>query len=361
MEDYYKVLGISRDASKEEIKKAYKKLAHKHHPDKGGDEETFKKISEAYHVLSDDNKRAQYDRFGRSGPGMGAGANQGTSGFEGFGGFSEADFDFGDIFEEFFGGGGFDRRRGFKRDRKRKGEDIKIRITTSLEKVLKEEKKEVDISRLSTCGDCNGKGDTSSSGGRTCPSCKGKGKVEKEVNTFLGTFAQAVVCNECEGEGSIPEKKCYTCQGEGRVKKKERISITVPAGIDSGQTIKVEGEGNAGRKGGPAGDLYVEVLVENKTDFERKGENLYFTTPVTYTQLTLGDKVDITLLSGKKISLKIPAGTDPGKVFRVSGKGLPRISGYGSGDLYVRLKVKVPKKLNKKQKELLESLKKEGM
>ncbi len=349
-------MGVSRDASKEDIKKAYRKLAHKHHPDKGGDEATFKKISEAYHVLSDDGKRAQYDRFGKAGPGMGggAGANQGASGFEGFSG-EGFDFDFGDIFEEFFGF----RERGSRR--KEKGEDIKVRISTDILNILKDEKKVIDVMKLVVCAECNGRGDLSTSGGKKCDTCDGRGRVKKEARSFLGAFSQIVACRDCNGEGVIPEKRCSACQGEGRVKKSEKVGITIPAGIDSGQTLKVEGKGNAGRKGSPPGDLYVEVFVENKTSFERKGEDLYCTVPVNYTQLALGDKIDIKLLSGKSISLKIPAGTNPGKGFRISGKGLPRISGHGQGDLYVRVNVEVPKKLTKEQRELLKKLKEKGV
>ncbi len=346
MEDYYKILGVDRSASKEEIKKAYRKLAHKHHPDKGGDEKIFKKVSEAYNVLSDEKKREQYDRFGKSGPGMGG------SGFSGD--FSHADFDFGDIFEEFFG------FRGGSRKRRRRGEDIKIRVTTSLEKILKDETREVNITKLSSCSDCNGKGDKSTSGPKKCSTCNGAGKIRKETGHFFGAF-QVTTCHDCDGEGSVPELKCSTCQGEGRVKKEEKVKITIPAGISTGQSIRINGQGNVGRRGSSSGDLYVEVFVENKTDFEREGENLYYTAPVTYTQIALGDKIDIAFLTGKKITLKIPAGTTPNKIFKISGKGLPNVSGYGQGSLYVRLKVEVPQKLTRKQKELLNQLKKEGI
>ncbi len=350
MEDYYKILGVSRDASKDEIKKAYRKLAHKHHPDKGGDENTFKKISEAYHVLSSDKKRSDYDRYGRSGPGSGAGA-QGGYGFS-HGGF---DFDFGDIFEEFFGFGRGPRRR------KRKGEDIAVRVATKLSKVIQDEEKTINISKLVFCKQCQGKGSAPEAQIKTCATCGGKGKVKKETGTFLGAFAQIITCQDCEGEGSVPEKKCSACMGEGRVKKNEKISFTVPAGVDSGQTLRIQGKGNAGRKGSPAGDLLIEIYVENDTDFERKGVDLYFTRKINFSEAVLGGKIDIKLLTGKSVSLKIPSGTPSGKVFRLSGKGLPRVSGYGQGDLYVAVEVAVPRKLTRKQKEILEELKKEGV
>ncbi len=350
MEDYYKILGVNRNASKEEIKKAYRKLAHKHHPDKGGDEKTFKKISEAYHTLSDDKKREHYDRFGRSGPGAGAsGTGSGWSG-GGFGGFSEADFDMEDILRGF--GFGFNRKRS-----RRKGEDISIRINTTLQRVIQDEEKTINLSKLVSCSSCAGKGSAPDSKKEKCQTCKGQGKVRSAI----GPFSQISICPDCEGEGETSNKKCSNCNGEGRVKKNEEIKFTIPAGIDSGQTLRLQGQGNAGKKGAPSGDLLVDVFVENKTAFERKGEDLYYSTKIGFIEAALGDKIDINLLSGKKLGLKIPAGTQPGKRFRVSGKGLPLVSGYGQGDLYVTIDVTVPQKLNKKQKQLLEELKKEGI
>lgn len=352
MEDYYKVLGVSRNATKDEIKKAYRKLAHKHHPDKGGEEKTFKKISEAYHVLSNDKKREQYDAFGKSGPSAG-GSGYGTGGFGG--GYSQADFDFGDIFEEFFGFG-----RG-PRQKKRKGEDIGIRFLTSLENIIKDEKKKVKLEKLVSCEKCAGSGDEKGAKRKTCPTCKGKGKIRKESGTFLGSFAQIITCPDCEGEGNVSDKKCAVCHGEGRVKKAQEVEFTIPAGIDTGQTLRVEGGGNAGRKGTPAGDLLVEIVVENKTNFKRKGADLYYESKISYTQAALGDKIEIKLLSGKNVTLKIPEGSKPGDIIRISGKGLPRLSGYGQGNLYVVLRIDIPKKLTKKQKDLLKELQKEGM
>ena len=354
MEDYYKILGVSRSATKDEIKKAYRKLAHKHHPDKGGDEATFKKISEAYHVLSDDKKRQQYDSFGKSG--SSAGASSGPSA-GGFGGFSEADFDFGDIFEEFFGFGGGPRQR----KKKAKGEDIRVRIVTSLERVIKDEKRKIKLEKLFSCEKCGGVGDEKGAKKKTCSTCNGQGKVKRESGTFLGSFAQITVCPECEGEGTVSDKKCDACYGEGRVKKAKEVEITIPAGIDTGQVLRVEGGGNAGRKGTPPGDLLVEIVVENKTKFKRKGADLYYEVPVSYAQAALGDKVEIKLLSGKSVNLKIPGGSKPGDIIRMSGKGLPKLSGYGQGNLYVTFRIDVPKKLTKKQKELLQDLKKEGL
>lgn len=348
MEDYYQVLGVSKNASQEDIKKAYRKLAHKHHPDKGGDEKTFKKISEAYSVLSNEKKREQYDRFGKSGPSMNGGS-------AGFGDFSYNDFDFGDIFEEFFGFG-----RGPKKQQRR-GEDIKIRINTSLEKVFSDQDFSVRIIRMVSCSACNGSGDEPGTKRKKCPMCDGKGRIRKETGTFLGSFAQVVVCPECNGEGEVSEKKCNVCKGEGRVKKEEEIKFTIPKGIDYGQVLRIQGKGNAGRKGSSSGDLLVEVIVDNNTKFERRNSDLYYRAKISYSQAVLGDKIEIKLLSNKSVILKIPQGTPSMKVFRVSKKGLPRLSSNDFGDLYVTVEIAIPQKITKKQKEVLEELKKENL
>ncbi len=349
MEDYYKILGVSKDASKEEIKKAYRKLAHKHHPDKGGDEKTFKKISEAYHVLSNDQKRKQYDHFGKSGPG--AGSSQGAGGF-GFEDFAGADFNVNDIFEEFFGFG-----RGPRRGVKRRGEDIKIRINVKLEDVIKDQEKKINIPKLSTCEACSGKGYETGTKIKTCDSCKGRGKVQ----TAIGPFSQVSTCPNCSGKGNIPEKKCSKCLGEGRVKKTQEVKFVIPAGIDSGQTLRVEGKGNVGREGSPPGDLLVEIIVDNNTNFKRQGENLYKAEEIKLAQAVLGDKIDIKTIDGKSISLKIPPGTQSKEVFKISGKGMPRLSGYGQGNLYVTLNVKIPKKISRKQRKIFEELREENI
>lgn len=352
MEDYYKTLGVSKSASKEEIKKAYRKLAHKHHPDKGGDEKTFKKISEAYQVLSNDSKRTQYDRFGKSGPGVGGSYSAGGQG-SGFGGFSSADFDFGDIFEEFFGfSGGSTRRRGPGR-----GEDIRIRIDTKLSKVIENEERTIKLTRFISCSVCGGSGDAPDSKKEKCKVCQGQGSVI----TSIGPFKQKTICPNCQGSGETSSKKCSACKGEGRIKKEEQITFTIPAGIDSGQTLRVEGKGSAGAKGGEYGDLLVDIFVENDTKFQRHGSDLYCTTEINYTKLVLGGKIDIKTVSNKEISVKVPEGTSPETTFRISGKGLPKISGSSSGNLYVKLKIKVPKKINKEQREILQELQEKGI
>lgn len=353
MEDYYKILGVEKTASKEEIKKAYRKLAHKHHPDKGGDEAMFKKISEAYAVLSSDDKRKQYDTFGKSGPGFNGASGYNTSGF-GFNSSHATDFEFdiGDIFGEFFNFTGEQRRKKSNR-----GEDIAIRVSVTLEEVLEDNTKKIKLSKLEECSDCKGSGAEKESGTKKCSNCNGQGKIKTQV----GPFSQIKTCPSCSGSGEVIDKPCKSCNGEGRLKKTKEIEINIPAGINSGQAFRVEGEGNSGKRRDLSGDLIVEVVVKNNTEFRREGSNLYKKIKINYTQAVLGDKINITLLSGKKIALKIPAGTPPGKMFRISGKGLPEVGGYGHGDLFITTDVVVPTKISKNQKKILEELKKENL
>ena len=355
MKDYYQILGVSRDASPEEIKKAYWKLAHKYHPDKkGGDEKKFKEINEAYQVLSNKQKRAQYDQFGQTfegetGPGFGF--KQWSWGVPDF------DFgDLGDIFEEAFGFGSTRKPR----DRNR-GRDIEIEIEISLEDTLKNTEKEVYITKFVKCPRCGGTGAEPGTKLRECFTCRGTGRVQQVKRTFFGTFTRYVTCPECHGEGRVPEKPCNVCKGEGRIEKREKIKISIPAGIDSGQRVRIKGEGEAGRRGGKAGDLYVRVVVKPHPIFERKGDDLYLTKTISFSQAALGDEIEVPTLEGSRILLKVPQGTDSGKVFRISGKGIPHFSGFGRGDLYVKLILKTPRRLTKKQKELLEKLKEEGI
>ncbi len=368
--DYYEILGVPRDASPEEIKKAYYKLAHKYHPDKGGDEEKMKEINEAFQVLSDKEKRAQYDKFGRVFEGT-PGGREGGSGFEGFNwawtNFSQNDSDFGfhfgiddleDLFGDFFGFGSSDQRD--KRDNK-KGSDIKVEIEIGLEDVLKGQKKEINLRKWVECPRCQGTGAEPGSQVKECFSCRGTGRVQEIKRTPFGSITRWTVCPACKGEGRIPEKPCNVCKGEGRIKGEERIEVLIPAGVDSGQIIKISGKGNAGRRGGKAGDLYIQVFVKKHPIFTRKGDDLYTVIPITISQAVLGGEVEITLLDGKSIILKIPSGSESGKVLRVSGKGIPHFSGYGRGHLYVELKINIPKRLTKRQKELLEKLKEEGL
>lgn len=355
MKDYYQILGISRNASPDEIKKAFRKLAHQYHPDKGGNEQKFKEINEAYEVLSDKEKKAQYDRFGRVFEGGGSGPD--------FGGWwRSAPFDLGfdkldleDLFEEFFGSG-FERKKDLKR-----GRDIRIDIEIPLEAVLRNQEREINLYKFIVCPRCQGTGAERGSEIEECFSCRGTGEVQQIKKTFFGTFTKYTICPECGGEGGRPKNPCNVCKGEGRVRGNEKINISIPAGISSHQTIRIGKKGEAGKRGGRPGDLYVRFFVKPHKSFERKGDDLFFKKEISFSQAALGDEIEIGTLDKKKILLKVPAGTPSGKLFKVSGKGIPHFSGWGRGDLYIRVEVKTPKHLNKKQKKLLEKLKEEGL
>ncbi len=371
MKDYYQILGISRSASPDEIKKAYYKLAHQYHPDKGGDEKKFKEINEAYQVLSNAEKKAQYDKFGR----VFEGATPGGAGFGGFepgAGFDfrwawgnegeEPEFNFGDlgdlgdIFSEVFGFETATRKRDLKR-----GKDLEVDIEIPLESVLKSTEKEISLDKMVVCSRCQGTGAEPGTARNECFSCRGTGEVQQIRRTVFGSFTRIAVCPECGGEGSKPAKPCNVCGGEGRIKKEEKIKISIPAGVDSNQVIKVAGRGEAGRKGGKAGDLYLRIFVREHPVFTRKGDDLYASLTITFSQAALGDEIEVPTLEGTKILLKVPAGVEPGKVFRITGRGTPRFSGYGRGNLYVKLILKTPVRLTKRQKGLLEELRKEGL
>lgn len=353
MRDYYKILGVSRDASPEEIKKAYYKLALKYHPDKGGDEKKFKQINEAYQMLSDSEKRAQYDRFGT--------VFEGRPGFdftwEKFGDFDLGIEDLEDLFEEFFGRG----FAGFKKRGLKKGKDIHIDIEISLKDTLKEIKRKINLLKFVVCARCQGTGAEPGTEIIECFSCRGTGEVQQIKKTFFGSFTRYITCPECGGEGSRPEVSCNVCKGKGRIKDEEKIEIVISAGAASHQVIKFKGKGDSGRRGGKPGDLYVRVLVKTDKIFKRKGDDLFTEIPISFSQAVLGDEIEIETLEGKKILLKVPAGTQGGKIFRISNKGIPHFSSFGRGDLYVKIKVKTPKKLSKKQKDLLRKLKEEGL
>ncbi len=366
MKNYYDVLGLSRDASQEEVRKAYRKLAHKYHPDKGGDENKFKEISEAYRVLSDKKKRAQYDQYGQvfGDAGGGGGANQWQAGFgfDPFGAASGGENPFGsfdgieDIFEQFFSGTG---RRGRPRDPNR-GRNIEVNVYIGLEDALQGVEREISLSKLVTCQRCQGSGAEPGTKSKECFTCRGKGQV-KEVRRFLGySFTNYVVCPTCKGDGKIPEKPCNVCKGEGRVTAEEKIRIAIPAGIDNNQILEVPGKGEAGRRGGKPGNLYIRVFLRPHKRFRRKGDDLYGEISIPFSKACLGGRVDVSILEGKKISLKIPAGTKPGKLFKINGKGIPRFSRLGRGDLYLKVNLEIPEKLTKAEKELLNKLKDAG-
>ena len=365
--DYYELLGVPKTASQDEIKKAFHKLAHKYHPDKGGDEKKFKEINEAYQVLSDQQKRAQYDQYGRV---FENGQPGGGNPFEGQGfnwawGNSrpqgeEVEFDMndiGDIFSEFFGGGA---RPGKRKDLK-KGKDIQVEVEITLEKTLKEFIEKINLAKQVVCHRCHGDGAEAGTKIKECFSCRGTGEVQQVRKTMLGSYTTVTTCPECKGEGTIPEKPCNVCKGEGRIKGEETIEVTVPAGIDSNQVIRVEGKGEAGKRGGKAGNLFVRIFVKSHPIFERRGDDLFTQSQINFSQAALGDEIEIKSLEGTNLLLQVPAGTESGKIFKLSGKGIPHFGGYGKGNLYIELKVKTPKKLNKEQKRAVDELRKLGL
>jgi molecular chaperone DnaJ len=361
--DYYQVLGVSKSASQDEIKKAFHKLAHKYHPDKGGDETKFKEINEAYQVLSDKTKRAQYDQFGRVFEQGQPGGSEYSWAWGNRPQTEDVEFDFGnigDIFEEFFGGGFGGARKSNKKDSK-KGKDIQVDIEINLERTLKDSVEKITLTKNVVCHRCQGTGAEQGSKIKECFSCRGTGQVQQVKKTFLGSYTTIATCPECKGEGTIPEKPCNVCKGEGRTKGEETIDVHIPAGVDTNQIIKIEGKGEAGKKGAKSGNLFVRILIKDHPMFERRGDDLIFRTQISFSQAVMGDEIEIKTLEEKNILLQIPAGTESGKVLRISGKGIPHFGGYGKGSLYVELKIRTPKKLTKEQKKILEQLKKEGL
>lgn len=364
MADYYKVLGVPQNATKDEIKKAYRALAHKYHPDKsGGDENRFKEINEAYQVLSDEKKRAQYDQFGktfedaqRQGGFNWGGFSQG-SGFD-FGGGSfdsaQGEFDFSDIFEDFFGGS---MARGASK-RERKGKDIQVELEIQFEKSIFGGKEEIILQKLSRCSSCGGSGGEKGAKTTTCKTCNGRGNVQKTQKTFLGSFTQVSTCPDCRGTGNRPEKLCGNCLGRGVRQDKETIEIVIPKSINDGEILKISGKGEASLSGGVPGDLYIRIRVTKHKIFRRQGDNIVMAISASIVQAALGDAIELETLDGG-IKLKIPEGTQGGDILKIRGRGAWSKSGYGRGDLLVEVKVEIPKKLSKKAKELLNELKKE--
>ena len=356
--DYYDVLGVDKSADATAIKKAYRKLAMKYHPDKNpGDkeaEEKFKEINEAYEVLSDETKRRNYDQFGHEGVnGQGFGGAGGFGG-QGFGGFDDI---FGDIFGDMFGGGfsggSRPRRRGPER-----GADIKQRINISFEEAAFGKKVQVKINRSEECDQCHGSGAKPGTSKKTCPTCHGSGQVQSVQRTPFGNIASTRTCSTCNGEGEVIDSPCSKCHGKGSIRKTKTIEVDIPAGIDNGQMIKLGGQGELGTRGGPRGDLYIEVNVQSHPLFTRDGYDVYLEMPITFAQATLGDKIQVPTLDGK-VEYEVPEGTQTGTVFRLKGKGIPKLKSNVRGDQYVKVTVEIPKKLNEKQKELVREFAKE--
>lgn len=340
--DYYELLGVSRNASVEEIKKAYRKLARQYHPDANPDDQNaeakFKEISEAYVVLCDPEKRASYDRFGHAGV-----DGQGFGGFNGgFGDFSGL----GDIFEMFFGGG-TRRRTGPER-----GSDIRADLEISLKEAAFGLEREIKVPRVETCSTCGGSGAAAGSKPVTCSACEGSGQVQFAQSTPFGRIVQSRTCDRCRGTGQIIEKPCPTCRSAGQVRKTRSIKVKVPPGVDTGSRLRLTGEGEAGLRGGPPGDLYVYIHVKPHRIFSREGDDLICEMSISFAQAALGDELEVPTLEGDA-KLKVPEGTQSGTIFRLKGKGVPHVSGYGRGDQHVRVKVVTPTKLSDKQRDLL--------
>ena len=362
--DYYEVLGVSKGASADEIKKAYRKLAVKYHPDKNpGDkeaEEKFKEAAEAYSVLSDADKKAKYDQFGHAGV---DGAGPDFSG--GFG-------DLNDILNDLFGGGfsgfgngfggfgGFGGGRGGQRQQQKvyRGRDIRVRVKLTLEEIAKGVEKEISIEKSVPCQDCGGRGAKNSSDVKTCPACNGTGQVQRVVNSIFGQTVTYSTCQQCGGEGKIISNPCRTCGGTGLVRKRETITVKIPAGVEAGMQLTIQGEGHAAKNNGINGDLLVVIEEQEHPNLKREGNNLYYTKVISIPEAILGAEVEIPCLDGS-YKVKVEPGTQSGSVVRLRGKGLPTVNGYGgTGDLYVKFAVWVPKKLSKDEKDIVETLKK---
>ena len=348
--DYYEVLGVSKGASEDEIKKAYKKLARKYHPDMNpGDkeaEEKFKEVNEANEVLSDPEKKARYDQFGFAGvdPNYGAGGAGGGFG----GGFDFGDL--GDIFGSFFGGGfggGQARRNGPQR-----GESIRASVSVTFKEAAFGCEKEVTIQRSEQCTTCKGNGCAPGTTPEICPDCHGSGVVQVQQRTPMGVFASSRPCQRCHGTGKIIHQPCTDCGGTGAVRKRKTIKINIPAGIDHGQTISLRGQGNAGKNGGPAGDLLITVMVQPHELFRREGTDVFCEAPITFSQAVLGATLEIPTIDGQ-VKYDIPEGTQTGTVFRLRGKGIPVLNGRGRGDQYVTVTIETPRGLNREQKDAL--------
>ena len=350
--DYYEVLGVDKSASEDEIKRAYKKMARKYHPDLNPDnkeaEEKFKEVNEAYEVLSDSDKKARYDQFGFAGvdPNYGAGAGGGAYGAGGF------DFgDLGDIFGSFFGGGfGSAQRRN--PNAPQRGASIRLSVTISFEEAAFGCEKEVSVDRYETCAVCHGSGCADGTSPEVCPDCHGSGQVQVRRQTPMGVFATTSPCGRCGGKGRIIKTPCTACRGSGLERKRRTIQAKIPAGIDNGQTISIRGQGHAGKNGGPSGDLLITITVRPHELFRREGTSVLCEAPITFAQAVLGAELEIPTIDGK-VKYDLPEGTQSGTTFRLKGKGIPELNGRGRGDQYVTVYIETPRNLNREQKEAL--------
>lgn len=354
--DFYEVLGLDKSASEDDIKKAYRKLAKKYHPDLNpGDktaEEKMKEVNGAYEILSDKEKKAKYDQFGHAGvdPNYGAGGGYGggfNGGFEDFG-------DLGDIFGSFFGGGfgGSSRQSSQRRSAPRRGDDISVRLSLTFEEAAFGCTKDITVQRVEKCSSCDGTGAKKGSHPETCPTCGGSGQVKTTQRTPFGVFQSSTVCSTCKGTGKIIKNPCDVCDGKGFVRKNFTVSVKIPAGINEGQTISVGGQGSAGANGGPNGDIYVTIEIKPHSIFTRKGSDVLVELPVTFVQATLGATLIVPTIEGK-VEYNLPEGTQTGAVFRLRNHGIQNLNGRGKGDQYIKVNVEIPKNLSRAQKDIL--------
>jgi len=352
--DYYEILGVQKGASKDEIKKAYRKTALKYHPDRNPDdksaEDKFKEAAEAYEVLSDDQKKARYDQFGHAGMGGGFGGGGGQ-----YQNMDDIFEQFGDIFGDMFGGGFRTQSRSSGRPRGERGSNLRVKLKLTLEEIAEGVTKQIKIKKYSECDTCGGSGAKDSSSFQTCGSCNGNGVVRKVTDTFLGRMQTTATCPTCRGEGRIIKANCTTCKGEGRNYIEETISIDVPAGVEEGMQLSMRGKGNSGKRGGSTGDLIVVIEEKEHDDFTRDGRNVIHDLAISFPEASLGAKLEVPTLTGK-VNIKVPEGTQSGKVFRLKGKGLPSVNGYGKGDQLVHVSVWTPQKLSKDERKMLEKL-----
>ncbi|HIU42953.1 MAG TPA: molecular chaperone DnaJ [Candidatus Ventrousia excrementavium] len=351
--DLYEVLEISKGASDDEIKKAYRKLAKKYHPDLNpGDKEAEQKMKEvnaAYEILSDKEKKARYDQFGFAGIDPNYAPGGGAGGYGGYGGFE--DFDLGNIFDSFFGGA-FSGQSTRRSTGPQRGENIRVNLTLSFEEAVFGCEKSVSVTRSEKCSDCGGTGAQAGTSAETCPVCHGTGQVKTTQRTPFGVFSSASPCSNCHGTGKVIKNPCHTCGGTGRVRKTRTIRVKVPAGIDEGQTISLRGEGHGGLNGGPSGDLYVTVSVRPHKLFKRNGQDILLEMPISFVQAALGATLTVPTIDGK-VQYELPEGTQTGTVFRLKGSGVPNPSGRGRGDQYVKVNIEIPRNLSSEQKEIL--------
>lgn len=351
LRDYYEILGINKDATEAEIKKAYRTLAKKYHPDLNPDnkeaEQKFKEATAAYEILSNSEKRSRYDRFGHAGVDPQA---------QDFGGFGDIFEDIFDIFGGGFGGGYSQRNR---RNGPVRGADLRYDLNIEFKEAVFGTEKEIQIQRTEECSTCHGTGAKEGTNKETCSKCKGTGEVRYAQQTAFGQFVRVGTCDECNGTGEIIKEKCSTCNGEGREIKTKRIKVKIPAGVDNGSIISIRGEGESGQRGGPAGDLFIYISVKKSSIFRRQGNNLYLDIPLTFTEAALGAEIEVPTLEEVEI-FNIPAGTQTGTEFRLKNKGVPNVRGVGRGDLFFKVNIKVPTDLTEKQKQILVDFAKES-